>query len=215
MKGLAVILLVVVLWGVGLLAFGARVAGSTPAPDPQPADGIVALTGAGTARIESAVQLLERGKGQRLLISGVNREVSRKDLQTLVHDYGKAFDCCVDLGFRAADTQGNAKETASWAAYHHYKTLIVVTADYHMPRALLELRAATPGITLKPYPVATTALNADGWWRSTDSARRMAYEYCKYLVILARESVLRLGAKREGLVVETPTNTVAKPVTDG
>jgi uncharacterized SAM-binding protein YcdF (DUF218 family) len=84
-----------------------------------------------------------------------------------------------------------------------------------MPRALLELRAAMPGIVLKPYPVATPSLDARRWWKTVNGARRMTYEYCKYLVILARETVLRLGARRETLVVETPTNTTARPVTDG
>lgn len=208
MKTLAVILLVVVLWGVGLLAFGERVATSTPAADPDVADGIVALTGAGSARIEAAVQLLERGKGRRLLVSGVNKDVSRKDIQTLTHDYGKTFDCCVDLGFRAADTQGNARETSSWANYHHYKTLIVVTADYHMPRAILELRAALPGVKLRPFPVVTAGLDAHAWWKTAGGTRRMSFEYCKYLVILAREAVLKLGAKRDSMVA-TPANTTA------
>jgi uncharacterized SAM-binding protein YcdF (DUF218 family) len=215
MRLLVVLLLLVVLWGVGLMAFAARVAASTPAPDPEVSDGIVALTGPGSARIEAAVQLLERGKGRRLLVSGVNREVSREDIQRLTHDYGRTFDCCVDLGFRAADTQGNARETSSWAAYHRFRTVTVVTADYHMPRALLELRAAMAGTTLRPYPVATPVLDARRWWRTADGARRMGYEYCKYLVILSREAILRLGARRDTLVVETPTKTTAQPVTDG
>jgi len=215
MKGLVVILLLALLWGVGLMAFAARVVASTPAPDPPISDGIVALTGAGSVRIEAAEQLLERAKAKRLLVSGVNKEVTREDLRRLTHDYGRAFDCCVDLGFRAADTQGNARETSNWAAYHHFKTLIVVTADYHMPRALLELRAATPGVTLRPYPVATSTLVARGWWKSADGARRMAYEYCKYLVILSREAVLRLGAKRDSLVTGAPNTSGARPVTVG
>lgn len=215
MRVLVVILLLLVLWGAGLLAFAARVTASTPAPDPEVSDGIVALTGPGSARIEAAVALLERGKGRRLLVSGVNREVSREDIQRLTHDYGRTFDCCVDLGFRAADTQGNARETASWAAYHHFRTVIVVTADYHMPRALLELRAAMAGATLRPYPVATATMDAHRWWRTSEGARRMGYEYCKYLVILSREAVLRLGARRDTLVVQTPTRTTPQPVTNG
>jgi len=215
MRVVVVILLLVALWTAGLFAFAARVASSTPAHEPDVADGVVALTGPGTERIEAAVNLLERNKAQRLLVSGVNKEVSREDMRRLTHDYGHTFDCCVDLGFRAADTQGNARETSNWAIYHHYRSVIVVTADYHMPRALLELRAAMPGVRLRPYPVATPTLDAHAWWKSTDGARRMSYEYCKYLVILTRESILRLGAKRDSLVVETPTNTTAKPVTDG
>jgi uncharacterized SAM-binding protein YcdF (DUF218 family) len=208
MRSLAAILLLIVLWGVGLMAFAARVANSTPAPDPKVSDGVVALTGASSLRIEAAVQLLERGKARRLLVSGVNKEVSRADIQRLTHDYGKSFDCCVDLGFRAADTQGNAKETSNWATYHHFHTVIVVTADYHMPRSLLELHAAMPGVILRPYPVATQTLDAHAWWKTSEGVKRMGYEYCKYLVILAREAVLHLGAKRETLV-DTPVNATS------
>jgi uncharacterized SAM-binding protein YcdF (DUF218 family) len=193
MKTLALILVALLIWGAGLFAFGARVAGSTPAPDPQPADGVVALTGASTLRIEAAVQLLEDGKARRLLVSGVNPDVTRGELQAVAHDFGRAFSCCVDLGFEAANTQGNARETAGWVRFHHYRSLIVVTADYHMPRALLELHAALGGVALQPYPVATASLNARRWWRTATGARRMSLEYCKYLAILGREGLRRLG----------------------
>ncbi len=203
MKSLAFIFLLVILWGAGLFAFGARVANSTPATEPLNSDGIVVLTGASSVRIEAAVQLLEAGKGKRLLVSGVNKGVTRKDMREVAHDYGRAFDCCVDLGFQASDTQGNAKEISNWARYHHYRTLTVVTADYHMPRAILELRAAVPEAILRPYPVVTSTLDAHAWWKTSEGSKRMVFEYSKYLVILAREGVLRLGAKRETLV-ETP-----------
>jgi uncharacterized SAM-binding protein YcdF (DUF218 family) len=202
MKTLALILVALLIWGAGLFAFGARVAGSTPPPDPQPADGVVALTGASTLRIEAAVQILEDGKARRLLVSGVNRDVTRGELQAVAHDFGRAFSCCVDLGFEAANTQGNARETAGWVRFHHYRSLIVVTADYHMPRALLELHAALGGVTLQPYPVATASLNARRWWRTATGARRMSLEYCKYLAILGREGLRRLGG---GRVSSSPT----------
>jgi uncharacterized SAM-binding protein YcdF (DUF218 family) len=202
-KGLAILLVIALIWAAGLGAFGMRVADSTPADDPPNADGIVALTGAASVRIEAAVQLLEQGKAPRLLVSGVNPDVTRPELQAVAHDFGRAFNCCVDLGFRAANTQGNARETAGWAAYHHYKSLIVVTSDYHIPRAMLELHAAMPGVKLYPYPVADAGLDAHHWWRSGESARRMALEYCKYLAILARESLLHIGGAKH--------QTLAKP----
>ena len=194
MKTLAVIFLVVLFWAVGLWAFAGRVASSTPAPDPDPADAIVALTGASTVRIEAAVELLEEGLGRRLLISGVNREATRNQVRATLTAAGRAFDCCVDLGFQAENTRGNARETADWAAFHHYRTLIVVTADYHMPRAILELRAAMPDVRLDPYPVQTGVLDARRWWTRSEDARRLAVEYDKYLVILARNTVLGLGS---------------------
>ena len=195
MKSLAILALILLLWGAGLLAFGARVAGSTPAADPPAADGIVALTGASSERIEAATRLLELGKGKRLLISGVNPEVRPAELRDVARGAGRAYDCCVDLGFEALNTQGNARETEIWVRRHGFRSLIVVTSDYHMPRALLELHASIPDVALHPYPVVTDTLDAQRWWRSRDDARRLVFEYSKYLLILAREAVRGLGGR--------------------
>jgi uncharacterized SAM-binding protein YcdF (DUF218 family) len=198
MKSLAILLLLVLLWGAGLLAFGDRVATSTPAPEPPTADGIVALTGASSMRIEAATRLLELGKGGRLLISGVNRAVRPAELRDVARGAGRAYDCCVDLGFSAVNTQGNARETSEWVRAHHFDSLIVVTSDYHMPRALLELHASMPKVALHPYPVVTETVDARGWWRRGGDARRLMLEYSKYLLILAREAVRGLGGHETG-----------------
>ncbi len=71
----------------------------------------------------------------------------------------------------------------------------MVTADYHMPRAVLELRGALPEGRFTPYPVATDEIDVRHWWNKGPQARRMVLEYCKYLVILAREAILSLGPK--------------------
>ncbi|HEY8616545.1 YdcF family protein [Phenylobacterium sp.] len=198
MKSVAAFLVLALIWTAGLLAFATRVQQSTPAPLPAPADGIVALTGANSnQRIGTAINLLERDLGQRVLVSGVNREASREDIRTVGRAVRRLYDCCVDLGFTAADTVGNARETAEWASALRYDTLIVVTADYHMPRAMLELRAVLrePAVRLKPYPVPTPSLKARRWWRSPAAARLMVVEYSKYLAILGREAVLGLGPR--------------------
>ncbi|WP_374575931.1 YdcF family protein [Phenylobacterium sp.] len=198
MRGAAAILVVAMIWTAGLLAFAARVAASTPAPDPAPAEGAVALTGAGSGeRIAAAIHLLEDGKAKRVLVSGVNREVSREEVRKLGGAVRPLYDCCVDLGFTAATTLGNARETAEWARAMRYSSIIVVTADYHIPRAMLELRGAMPRARLTAYPVATSAVDAHRWWRTTRGARLMIVEYCKYLAILGREAVLGLGPKDE------------------
>lgn len=194
MKSLAIILLVLLVWGLGLLAFAARVAHSTPAPDPPQAEGLVVLTGMSSQRIEEGMHLLREGKAQRMLVSGVNRGATRADIRRVARAVAAPiYDCCVDLGFEAEDTIGNARETADWVKARGYDSLVVVTADYHMPRALLELRSALPDTTLIPYPVATPELNARAWWRNQHDARRMMLEYTKYLMIQARETVLHFG----------------------
>jgi len=194
-KGLAAVLVALFVWTCGLVAFADRVARLTPAPDPAAADGIVALTGASDLRLEAAARLLENGKGRRLLVSGVNRKATRQDLLAVTGVPKPVFDCCVDLGFTASDTIGNARETAAWARTMGYSSLILVTADYHMPRAMLELKGALPGVRVAAYPVSTPALDARHWAGGGEGARRMVLEYCKYLVILSRETILGLSAK--------------------
>jgi uncharacterized SAM-binding protein YcdF (DUF218 family) len=198
MKSVAAFLVVALIWAAGLLAFAARVQQSTPQAVPQRADGIVALTGANSnERIGAAVELLAEHKGARVLVSGVNREVSREQLRVASGSVRRLYDCCVDLGFTAADTVGNARETAEWAKAMRFTSLIVVTSDYHMPRAMLELRAVLrpPAVTLQTYAVPTAALKSHSWWRSPGAARLMVVEYSKYLAILGREAVLGLGPR--------------------
>ena len=198
MRTLAALAVIALIWASGLVAFAARVQQSTPQPEPGVADGIVVLTGANSnERIAAAVQLLAAHKGRRVLVSGVNREVSREQLRIASGSVRRLYDCCVDLGFTAADTVGNARETAEWAKAMRFTSLIVVTTDYHMPRAMLELRAVLrpPAVTLQAYAVPTAALKSRRWWRSPTAARLMVVEYSKYLAILGREAVLGLGPR--------------------
>lgn len=195
MKFLTLIAVVALMWLTGLFVFAERVRGLTPAPEPARADAVVALTGPSAERVNAAIRLLEQGKGDRLLISGVNREVRRQELRALTPGSKKLFNCCVDLGFEAENTVGNAQEIAGWARSRGYDDLIVVTSDYHMPRSLLEIRGAAPGVRLTPYAVSTPSLDTPGWWRATETARRMTLEYMKYLAVLGREGMHRLTGR--------------------
>jgi len=194
MKGVAALLVVIMLWGVGLLAFASRVAHATPAAEPGRSQGIVALTGGSARRLQAAMTLLQAGRGQRLLISGVNRRVTREQIRRVARAVaGPTYDCCVDLGFEAIDTVGNAREASDWAQARGYSRLILVTADYHMPRALIEMRDAMPAVKLTPYPVATEDVDARRWWKTGQGLRLIVMEYDKYLFILVREAVLRMA----------------------
>ncbi len=198
MRTLAALLVIGLIWLAGLVAFAERVQRSTPNPEPAAADGIVALTGANSnERIAAAVDLLTAHKGRRVLVSGVNREVTREQLRLASGSVRRIYDCCVDLGFTAADTVGNARETAEWAKTMRFHSLIIVTSDYHMPRAMLEARAVLrpPAVTLQTYAVPTAALKTRHWWRSPGAARLLVVEYSKYLAILGREAVLGLGPR--------------------
>jgi uncharacterized SAM-binding protein YcdF (DUF218 family) len=192
MRRLALLLILVLVWAVGLLAFAGRVDKLTPAAEPPVSDAVAVLTGASTLRLKAAVRLLEEGKGRRLLVSGVNEEVTRDDLMEVTGAWKPIYQCCVDLGFEAADTKGNAQEIAAWARKHGFSQIVVVTADYHMPRSMLELRGQMPEAKLIAYPVKTDSVDAAHWWRSQVQAKRLVLEYCKYLAVLAQESARSL-----------------------
>ena len=192
MKFLTLIAILALVWLVGLFAFADRVRNLTPADEPARADAIVALTGPSAERVNAAIRLLEQDKGRRVLISGVNRDVRRQELRALTPGSSKLFNCCVDLGFEAENTVGNAQEIAAWARSKGYDSLIVVTSDYHMPRSMLEIRSAYPGVKLTPYAVETPSLDDAGWWKAAVTARRMTLEYMKYLAVLGREGMHRL-----------------------
>jgi len=193
MKFLTFIAVLVLIWLIGLFVFADRVRGFSPAPEPARADAIVALTGPSAERVNAAIRLLEQDKGKRLLVSGVNREVRREELRALTPGSSRLFNCCVDLGFEATDTTGNAQEIAAWAKAKNYDSLIVVTSDYHMARSLVEIRSAAPGIELTPYAVETPSLDNSRWWRAAVTARRMTLEYMKYLAVLGRAAVHRVS----------------------
>ncbi len=83
------------------------------------------------------------------------------------------------LGRNAASTHGNALETADWARANGVRSLLVVTASYHMPRALAELGRALPGVRLYAVPVVPPAI------RDRVPIRLLVGEYIKYLVASA------------------------------
>jgi uncharacterized SAM-binding protein YcdF (DUF218 family) len=212
MKFLTLIGIVALMWLVGLFVFADRVRSMTPPVEPDRADAIVALTGPSAERVNAAIRLLDQDKGDRLLISGVNKEVRRQELRALTPGSSRLFNCCVDLGFEAEDTEGNAQEIAAWARSHGYDDLIVVTSDYHMPRSLLEIRSVAPDITLHGYAVETPSLDNSRWWKAAVTARRMTLEYMKYLAVLGREGLHRItGHHRERETVANGATPEAAP----
>ncbi|MEO1747341.1 MAG: YdcF family protein, partial [Pseudomonadota bacterium] len=150
------------------------------------ADGIIVLTG-GVARLEAAAQLLREGRGNKLLISGVNQNTSDATIKKLLAIDDTLFDCCVDLDRDALDTIGNAQAAMAWAVQNEFQSILRVTNDYHMQRSLLEIGRVDEGaLSITPYPVSNTSGPVSGWVASLDRYRVLAYEYAKYLVALVR-----------------------------
>jgi uncharacterized SAM-binding protein YcdF (DUF218 family) len=161
---------------------------TTPTELPQ-ADGIVALTG-GDERLDTAVALLERGVGKRLLVSGVSPETTKETVGKM-SEGGPRFRCCADIGYAAEDTHGNAQEAAQWTRDHHFDSLVIVTGRYHMPRTLREFSVVLPDITLIAYPVDQSRIDLSGWWMHSRTIQLLHREYVKYLASLVMTRLSR------------------------
>lgn len=148
------------------------------------AEGIVVLTG-GASRIADAIELLASGRGQRLLITGVYPRTSSGELARQVPSHQPLFACCVDLGHAARNTIGNAIETRRWTRERGFRSLVVVTSAYHMPRAMAEFAYQLPDVALIEFPVVTDKRRSEPWWQAT-TARLLISEYLKYLLAKVR-----------------------------
>ena len=147
-----------------------------PAGDGQ-TDGIVVLTG-GPGRIERGLDLLQRQRARRMLISGVARTVRPVELAARYPDRAALFKCCIDLGRESVDTRSNAEEVARWMEKRKFRSVRLVTTDWHMPRARFELSRQ----------LADEAEVIGDAVESNPSFRQLFTEYNKYL--LRRAAVL-------------------------
>lgn len=150
-----------------------------PAPaSASPTDAVVVLTG-GSGRIEHAVDVLRAGKAKRLLIAGTDPSVTKADLaRRLGKGSGKLVQCCVDLGSESVDTRSNAEEAQRWLVHHHFRSLRLITSDWHMRRARYEFQR----VLGKNYRLITDGVQTE------PSFLTLFGEYNKYL--LRRVAVL-------------------------
>ncbi len=176
---------------VGFIAFLSQLRGTEVVPE-RKADGIVVLTG-GSSRVSDAMELLAAGYGKRLLISGVHPTSAPSDISRSLPENHSFMTCCVDLDHSAVNTRSNAAETRRWAHERGFKSLIVVTSNYHMPRAIVELSHAMPDITLIPFAVVGDKWREEPWWTSGSTLRLLLSEYVKYVAAELRVRLADLG----------------------
>lgn len=177
--------------GVGFVAFISQLRGGEVEP-PHNADGIVVLTG-GSSRVSDAMELLAAGYGKRLLISGVHPTNDANDISRSLPDNHSLLGCCVDLDRSAINTRSNAAETRRWARERGFKSLIVVTSNYHMPRAIVELSHAMPDVALIPFAVVGEKWRDEPWWMSGATLRLLISEYVKYIAAEVRVRLAEIG----------------------
>jgi uncharacterized SAM-binding protein YcdF (DUF218 family) len=191
---------------VGFVGFLSQLRGAETRPD-RHADGIVVLTG-GSSRVSDAMELLAAGYGKRLLISGVHPTNDASDISRSLPDSQSLMSCCVDLDRSAVNTRSNAAETRRWAHERGFKSLIVVTSNYHMPRATVELSHAMPDIVLIPFAVVGDRWRDEPWWTNGATLRLLLSEYVKYVAAEVRVRLADLGLELTPELPDQPSGSL-------
>lgn len=149
------------------------------------AEAIVVVTG-GSGRIATALALLDAGRAPQLFISGVGHDAKIEDV---VREAGgmqreELMHCCITLGYQATNTYENGAEIASWLKENSVDDVILVSSNYHLPRARLELMMAAPGIKITPFVTDTATTRR--WWEKQWTTELVLGEYLKTLWALGR-----------------------------
>jgi uncharacterized SAM-binding protein YcdF (DUF218 family) len=148
-------------------------------------EAIIVLTG-GSGRVDAGIELLAKGRGRKLLISGVGKNVKLQDLISLstkeLQQAIQQLEEHISLGHDAVSTRGNAEEAKEWIQKHNFKSITLVTSNYHMPRSILKFRALMPKIKIVPYPVFPSNVKLAEWWRFPGTVKLMVREYNKYIL---------------------------------
>jgi uncharacterized SAM-binding protein YcdF (DUF218 family) len=203
----AVLAMAFVAASVGFVRFISQLHGAEIKPAGN-ADGIVVLTG-GSSRVSDAMELLAGGYGKRLLISGVHPTNAASDISRSLSDNQSLLNCCVDLDRSAVNTRSNAAETRRWVHERGFKSLIVVTSNYHMPRAIVELSHAMPDIKLIPFAVVGDKWRDEPWWTSGATVRLLLSEYVKYVAAVARVGLADVGIDLMPELADQPTGSLS------
>jgi uncharacterized SAM-binding protein YcdF (DUF218 family) len=186
---LRIFTLVISLWLIGFLVYFAAI--SRIVPYTGDAEGIVVFTG-GERRVEKGLELLEQKRADHLLISGVNPKVKKSEILAVNHE-DEDLAAKIDLGFSAQDTLGNADEAAQWVRHNQLQSLIVVTSNYHMPRALVHLGAELPDVALYPYPVVPAVFGERMWFLHGAPWHMIFTDYNKFLFTYPKILLLNRG----------------------
>ena len=146
-------------------------------------DAIVVLAG-GKGRIEEGVRLYREGKGDRLLLIGVDPSVKKADLYKDALEMRSSDQVYLEKVSR--NTLENAIFARELILKHNVRSMLLITSRYHMKRSLLIFRNILPrDIAIYPHPVAVKN-SAEAWWSHGGSLRLLFsefYKYCLYRIV--------------------------------
>lgn len=178
------LIFLLIAWVVGFFCFLLMIPRPVEMESLHKADAIIVLTG-GSKRIGAGFQLLKSQKAEKLFITGVGDRV--KSLHEFSEHFGKLSNKDkekIELGWEAESTKENAIEAEKWIVKNKVGSIILVTANYHSLRSLMEFKKTLPNIQIITYPVVSPRIKLNEWWRYPNTAILLIKEYNKCLFLL-------------------------------
>lgn len=194
LRSLVSILVLPLVWAAGFLWFVGQVP-SMMTEDATVTDAVIVLTG-GEGRLEHGLKRIKEGAARKIFISGVNDEATadhiiQRAIAREAPNVVRSDSETLTLGHQAANTIGNAEEVAHWISGEQVRSIRLVTANYHMPRSILEFRYTLPvGVRIIPDPAMPESFHRQDWWRDKISRDLLLSEYHKYLAAAARHVLI-------------------------
>ena len=153
---------------------------------------IVILTG-GTNRIKDGLKIIDdfdtsKKNNFKILVSGTGKGFSKTSLKKQL---GPNFDpylieCCIELDSISKNTYTNASETFRWSKKNEIKEFILITSNYHMPRAFLEFKNRMPDLKIFTFTITPTKHIINNWLSSYQTFSLVFKEYCKFIIASLR-----------------------------
>ncbi len=153
---------------------------------------IVILTG-GTNRIKDGLKIIEdlrksKKNNYKILVSGTGIGFTKNSLKNkLGSNFNpQLIDCCIELESVSKNTFTNARETFKWTKKNKIKEFILITSNYHMPRAILEFKNIMPNLKIYTYSITPKKHDIKNWLSSYPTFDLVFKEYCKYIIASLR-----------------------------
>ena len=159
---------------------------------------IVILTG-GTNRIKDGLKIIayfskSKKINYKILVSGTGIGFTKKSLERKLgpNFNPQLIQCCIDLDSVSKNTFTNASETLKWTNKNNIREFILITSNYHMPRAKLEFRNIMPNLKIYTYSITPKKHDIKNWLSSYQTFSLVFIEYCKYILASIRIKLFKI-----------------------
>jgi len=187
---------IIIYFFVGLFNYQEKIL-SLKEHSPKRASNIVILTG-GSNRIRDGLKIIKNLESSaiintKLLISGTGKGFTISNVKKLLpknKSLNLFLKCCIELDKKSKNTHSNAIETLKWAKKNNIKTFILITSNYHMPRAALEFKAQMPNFEIITHPITPKKHDISNWMHSFETFSLIFIEYSKFLIAISKIKIL-------------------------